>query len=377
MSEKPDYYDLLGVDRDVDADALKKAYRKQALRFHPDRNPDDPEAEERFKQVNEAYAVLSDAEKRRLYDQYGHEAPGGFGGNPFQGGGINPDDLRDMFGGDLFEQLFGAFFRRSPVRHGRDVQVPLEVTLEQVAEGGDAELIFHRQGQCKTCSGSGSRPGTQPERCETCGGLGQVRVARGFLSMVQSCPTCRGDGVQITDPCESCHGHGMLDEEVSITLPIPPGIATGHKLRLDGEGHAGRRGGMGGDLYVVVQVGEHPFFERSGDDLVCEVPIGFPQAALGGTIEVPTLGGKARVKVPAGTQSGKTLRLRGKGLPGVRGRGTGDQLVKLQVETPSRLTDRQKELLEEFERISFEEAGKEPPEPRRKSFLDKLKELFD
>ena len=377
MSDKADYYELLGVARDVDPDALKKAYRKQALRFHPDRNPDDPEAEERFKQVNEAYAVLSDAEKRKLYDQYGHDAPGGFGGNPFQGGGINPEDLRDMFGGDLFEQLFGAFFRRSPVRHGRDVQVPLEVTLEQVAEGGDVDLVFHRKGRCKTCSGSGSRPGTRPARCDTCGGLGQVRVARGFLSMVQTCPACNGDGYVVTDPCESCHGQGMVDEEVAITLPIPKGIATGHKLRLDGEGHAGKKGGMAGDLYVVVQVAEHPFFERSGDDLVCEVPISFPQATLGGTIEVPTLGGKARVKVPAGTQSGKTLRLRGKGLPGVRGRTTGDQLVKLQVETPSRVTDRQKELLEEFERISFEEAGKEPPEPRRKSFLDKLKELFD
>lgn len=376
MADKPDYYEVLEVGRDADADALKKAYRKQALRYHPDRNPDDPAAEERFKQVNEAYAVLSDPDKRRMYDQYGHEAPGGFGGNPFQGG-INPDDLRDMFGGDLFEQLFGAFFRRSPVRHGRDVQVELEVTLEQVAAGGETELSFERHGQCKTCDGGGSRPGSRPAKCSTCGGLGQVRVARGFLSMVQACPTCRGDGFEITDPCASCNGRGTVAEQVTLTLPIPPGIATGHKLRLDGEGHAGRQGGMGGDLYVVVSVAEHPFFEREGDDLVCEVPISFPQAALGGSIEVPTLGGKARVKVPAGTQSGKTLRLRGKGLPTVRGRGTGDQLVRLHVETPSRLTDRQVELLEEFERISADEAGREPPEPRRKSFLDKLKELFD
>ena len=377
MADKADYYELLDIDRDADADALKKAFRKKALKFHPDRNPDDPSAEERFKQVNEAYAVLSDPQKRQLYDQYGHEAPGGLGGNPFTSGGMNPDDLRDMFGGDLFEQLFGSFFRRSPVRHGRDVQVDLEVTLEQVAEGGETELSFERRGRCGTCTGSGSRPGTQPIKCGTCAGLGQVRVARGFLSMVQTCPSCRGEGRQITDPCGPCGGRGMVPEEVTITLPIPKGIATGHKLRLDGEGHGGRQGGMAGDLYVVVHVAEHPFFEREGDDLVCEVPISFPEAAMGGTIEVPTLGGKARVKVPASTQSAKTLRLRGKGLPGVRGRSTGDQLVRLHVETPQRLTDRQRELLEEFERISAEQAGEEPPEPRRRSFLDKLKELFD
>lgn len=377
LSDKPDYYELLGVARDVDADALKKAYRKQALKYHPDRNPDDPAAEETFKQINEAYAVLQDPQKRALYDQYGHQGVGNLGGNPFGGGGINPDDLRDMFGGDLFEQLFGSFFRKSPVRHGRDVQAELEVTLTQVSTGGEAEVVVQRRGHCKTCDGSGSRPGTQPVRCATCAGLGQVRIARGFLSMVQSCPACHGEGRQITDPCPDCRGEGTRPEEVTLRVPIPQGIATGHKLRLDGEGHAGRQGGMAGDLYVLIRVADHPFFERDGDDLVCEVPISFPEAALGGSVEVPTLDGKAKVKVPAGTQSGKVLRLRGKGLPSVRGHVRGDQLVRLQIETPTRLTDRQRELLEEFEAISAAESGREPPEPRRKSFFDKLKELFD
>lgn len=376
--QKPDYYELLDVECDVEADTLKKAYRKAALRHHPDRNPDDPTAEETFKQLNEAYAVLSDPNKRAAYDRFGHAGVEGVGGgNPFGGGGINPDDLRDMFGGDLFEQLFGAFFRKSPTAHGRDIETRLEVTLEQVANGGEAQITYPRQRECDTCDGSGARPGTQPTRCPTCAGLGQVRVARGFLSMVQRCPSCRGDGTQIEDPCADCNGRGTRADEVTLTAPIPTGIATGHRLRLDGEGHAGRRGGMPGDLYVHIEVADHPFFEREGDDLVCEVPISFPEAALGGQIEVPTLGGKARVKVPAGTQSGKTLRLRGKGLPSVRGHATGDQLVRLHIETPTRLTARQRELLTEFEQISAAEAGKEPPEPRRKSFLDKLKDLFD
>lgn len=377
MSDKPDYYELLGVPRDADADALKKAYRKQALRYHPDRNPDDPAAEDTFKQVNEAYAVLSDPQKRAMYDQYGHQAPGGLGGNPFGGGGINPDDLRDMFGGDLFEQLFGSFFRKSPVRHGRDVQIELEVTLAQVADGGETEVNFTRRGHCQTCDGTGSRPGTTPIKCTTCAGLGQVRIARGFLSMVQVCPSCRGEGRQITDPCLDCRGEGTRAEEATLRVPIPAGIATGHKLRLDGEGHAGRQGGMAGDLYVLITVADHAFFEREGDDLVCEVPISFAEAALGGSVEVPTLAGKAKVKIPPGTQSGKVLRLRGKGLPSVRGQVRGDQLVRLQIETPTRLTDRQRDLLAEFEQISAAESGREPPEPRRKSFFDKLKELFD
>ncbi len=375
MSEKQDYYDLLGVARDADAETLKKAFRKKAMQLHPDRNA-DPDAEEQFKAVNEAYAVLSDPEKRARYDRFGHDAPGGFGGGqgPF---GFDPDSVRDVFGGDLFEQLFGAFFRGGRARHGRDLQVPMTVTLDEVARGGDRAVTFTRRGVCDTCAGSGAAPGTRPVRCDTCAGMGQVRVRAGFVAMLQACPDCRGQGTRIATPCGACRGTGQVSEEVTLKVPVPPGIATGHKLRLDGEGHAGQDAGTAGDLYVQIEVEPHPFFERRGDDLVCEVPISFPQAALGATIEVPTLDGKARVKVPSGTQSGKTLRLRGKGLPPVRGRGAGDQLVKLQIETPQTLTAKQRELLEAFEDTLEADEGAEGAAPRRKGFLEKLKELFD
>jgi len=371
MAGKSDYYELLGVERSVDAVALKKAFRKAALECHPDRNP-DPAAEERFKAINQAYSVLSDPEQRARYDRYGHEAPGGFGG-PFSG---RPEDLRDIFGGDVFDQLFGSFFRQSGRRHGRDVQVRYTVSLETVAHGEEHKVTYQRQGVCAGCGGDGCAPGTTARTCETCNGMGQVRVGRGFISMVQNCPECEGQGKVIPSPCPQCRGRGAVTEEVTLEVPIPEGVATGHKLRLDGDGHAGIRGGEAGDLYILIEVEDHPFFERNGDDISCEVPITFPQAALGTSVVVPTLYGKAKVKVPAGTQSSNRLRLKGKGLPKVRGRGKGDQFVRLQIETPVKMSARQKALLEEFQTLSDDAEGRQT-QPRQRSFLDKLKEFFE
>ncbi len=374
VSAQRDYYEILGVPRDVDGETLKKRFRKLALQYHPDRNQ-DPGAEETFKEINAAYAVLSDPEQRARYDRFGHEAPGGFS-DPFSGG-FRSEDLRDIFGGDVFDQLFGSFFRRSPRRTGQDIMVELEVALEDVLSGADREVTIKRRETCKTCDGSGAAAGTQPIRCQTCGGMGQVRVSRGFISLAQTCPDCSGLGYTIPHPCGDCGGTGQQVSNVTLTMPIPPGVETGHKLRLDGEGHAGVQGAPAGDLYVKVSVGRHPFFERNGGDIVCEVPITYPQATLGSSIEVPTLTGRAKVKVPSGTQSGKLLRLRGKGLPDVRTRRSGDQLIRLQIETPTRLSSRQRELIGELGELFDAESGRESAQPRRGSFLDTLREWFD
>lgn len=377
MSDKQDYYALLGVPRDVSPADLKKAYRKLALKYHPDRNPEDPRAEEHFKALGEAYAVLSDPERRKMYDTYGHEASDRM--NPFGQGGFNmdPNDMRSVFG-DLFDEIFGSFFRRSPTRHGRDIRHLLTITLEEAASGVEKTVEVQRAAACNSCKGSGSDPdGAPPRACPTCRGMGQVRVSRGFVAMVQSCPDCEGMGKQIVDPCPVCSGSGLRRELHSLTLPIPAGVESGVKLRVDGEGEEGRDGGMAGDLYVEIEVEAHPFFERQGTDLLCEVPISFPQAALGAQIEVPTLDGKVKVKVPSGTQSGRILRLRGKGIKQMRGRGAGDQLVRLHVETPTQLSSRQKALLEEFEALSHDGESPSEGQPRRKGFLDKLKEFFD
>jgi|JI10StandDraft_1071094.scaffolds.fasta_scaffold167632_2 molecular chaperone DnaJ len=373
MSTRRDYYEVLGVPRDADAAALKKAFRALAIQFHPDRNS-APDAEDRFKEINEAYAVLSDPQKRSVYDRMGHEG--------LRGGGPAPSeaDLRDVFEGNLFEQLFGRAFRqasRPGARHGEDVKLPLDLTLEEVAKGLEKEVRFRRAVSCSTCSGSGAHRDHPPVTCTTCGGQGRVRINQGFLPLITACPHCRGEGRVIRVACPSCRGAGTTEEEVTLKVPVPPGLANGHTLRLDGEGGHGLRGGQPGDLYLVVREVPHPFFERDGDDLVCEVPISFPQAALGAPISVPTLDGKARIKVPAGTQSGRTLRLKGKGLPAVQGRGQGDQVVRLQIETPEHLTPRQIELLEEFEKTLEAGESEDKAAPRRKSFLDKLKELFD
>ncbi len=360
---------MLGVAKDVDAAALKKAFRALALQHHPDRN-DAPDAEDKFKEINEAYAVLSDAEKRARYDRFGHEAPGGFG-DPFAG--MRQGDLRDMFGGDVFEQLFGGFFRRGNARHGKDIHVELELTLEEVLEGPEKDIEFRRPAPCNGCEGTGAKEGTALESCDTCGGRGRVRMSAGFISMVQECPDCRGKGRTILEPCAECHGKGLVQEAGRLRVRIQPGVSEAQRLRVEREGAYAKGRGIPGDLIVHLKTAEHPFFEREGADLHCEVPISFPQATMGASLEVPTLTGKAKVKVPAGTQSGKTLRLRGKGLPHPGNRGRGDQLIRLQMETPSALTKRQKELLAEFESISEGQEG----QPRRKSFMDKLKDLFD
>lgn len=373
MASKRDYYEVLGVSRDVDAAALKKAFRQLAIQFHPDRN-NAPDAEERFKEINEAYAVLSDPEKRSVYDRFGHDGLKGRGPAPSEA------DLRDVFGGDVFEQLFGRIFRqasRPGARHGQDVKLPLDLTLEEVAKGLEKEVRFRRAAPCATCDGVGAHRDHPPIPCSTCGGQGRVRINQGFLPLITACPHCRGEGRIIRQPCPTCRGAGTVDEEVTLKVPVPAGLANGHTLRLDGEGGHGVRGGLPGDLYLIVREVPHPFFERHGDDLVCEVPISFPQAALGAHISVPTLDGRARIKVPAGTQSGKTLRLKAKGLPAVQGRGHGDQIVRLQVETPEQLTPRQQELLEEFEKTLEHGETEDQAAPRRKSFLDKLKQLFD
>ncbi|MBU1898894.1 molecular chaperone DnaJ [Myxococcota bacterium] len=367
MASKPDYYSVLGVKRGADAATLKKAFRALAVKYHPDKNP-APEAEERFKLINEAYAMLSDPQRRAAYDRFGHTEPGG---GPFTGGTAPPSDLRDIFGGDLFEELFGAFFRRSPARHGRDISTTLKLSLNEIASGATKTVTVERSAPCATCVGEGTQTKSQP--CETCKGGGQVRVQRGYVSLVQVCPDCKGEGRTGAEPCPHCKGRGARDERVTLTVQAPKGVEAGHKLRLDGEGEPGRRGGQAGDLYVHIEVEAHPFFEREGVDLHAEVPITFPQACLGAQIEVQTLEGKVLLKVPAGAQSGKRLRLRGKGLPRAQG-GTGDLFVRLIIETPQRLTARQRALLEEFEAIS---QGKEEAQPQRRGFLDKLKEFFD
>lgn len=379
MAGRTDYYELLEVSRDVDADALKKAYRRLALKYHPDKNPGNPEAEERFKEVSQAYAVLSDPEKRAHYDRFGADGPPAGGVDPFGGAGgvrLDPNDLRDVFG-DVFEELFGGFFGRANIHHGRDVRTRLEVTLEEAATGAEKQLTIQRAGRCKTCGGTGAKPGTQPVKCGGCRGVGQVRVQTGFLQLVQACPQCQGSGIVVPSPCGGCRGLGRAPEEAIIKVRVPAGIEDGQRMRLEGEGEPGRQSGRNGDLYVEISVAPHAVFRREGRDLTCEVSIGFPQAALGAQVEVPTLEGKAKVKVPAGTQSGTTVRLRGKGVHDLRGTGRGDLLVRLQVETPRKLSDRERALIEELLSLSEGETGAKEPSPERKSLLDKLREFLD
>ncbi len=370
---KRDYYEILGVSRDATDDALKSAYRKLALENHPDRNPDDAEAEERFKEASEAYAVLSDPEKRRTYDRFGHEGIGA-AGQGFQGG--------DFAGfGDLFNDLFGDLFggaggRGGPGtgrgRRGADLRYNLEIQLTDVLEGFEANLEIPKTLACETCSGSGAAPGTQPERCSSCGGSGQAIFQQGLFRISRPCDACRGEGFVLRTPCGDCRGSGRTEGQKTLNVRIPAGVEDGMRLRVAGEGEAGLAGGVPGDLYVVISVGRHPIFEREGPDLHCEVPIPFTQAALGGQIDVPTLEGKVNLRIPEGTQSGKVLRLRGKGLPSLHGGQRGDQFVRIFVEVPTKLSSRQREILEQF----AEETGTETS-PVTKGFLDKLKDLLD
>jgi molecular chaperone DnaJ len=375
MSKK-DYYEVLGVNRDASDEDIKKAYRKLAMKYHPDRNPDNPKAEEHFKEAKEAYETLSDGQKRAAYDQYGHAAfeaggmgggPGGFGG--FGGAGGAGFDFSDLFG-----DIFGGGRGRSNVHRGADLRYNLEITLEQAARGTETQIRVPTMAECDTCHGSGAKPGTSPVTCSTCGGHGQVRMQQGFFSIQQTCPRCHGSGKTISSPCATCHGAGRIKQHKTLSVKIPAGIDNDDRIRLSGEGEAGVNGGPPGDMYVVIQITPHPVFQRDHNDLHCEMPISFTTAALGGEIEIPTLDGSARIKIPAETQSGKTFRLRGKGIKGVRSSTYGDLHCHVVVETPVSLTERQKELLREFEAINQTDSARH--NPRAKSWMSKVKEFF-
>jgi molecular chaperone DnaJ len=362
---------VLGVPRGASADDLKKAYRRLALEHHPDRNPEDPDAEEAFKEASEAYAVLSDPEKRTQYDRFGHQGvgmggPGGFPGMDFQG-------FADIFG-DLFGDLFGGARggRRGRGQRGADLRYNLELDLVDLLETKEEQIEVPRMVRCETCSGSGARQGTSPERCPRCQGSGQAIFQQGLFRISRPCDQCGASGWIVRDPCPTCRGRGRTEGRKTLNVRVPAGVEDGMRLRVAGEGEAGIAGGPAGDLYVVIRVSPHPLFEREGADLICEVPVPFVQAALGAEIEVPTLEGKVVLRISEGTQSGKVLRLRGKGLPSVGGSVRGDQLVKLFVEVPSHLTKGQRELLEKFASETSTEVS-----PVTKGFLDKLRDLFD
>ncbi|MBB2493487.1 molecular chaperone DnaJ [Aquipseudomonas ullengensis] len=371
---KRDYYEVLGVERGVSEAELKKAYRRLAMKHHPDRNPDDKASEEKFKEANEAYEVLSDASKRSAYDQYGHAGvdPQMGGGGGFGGGGAN---FSDIFG-DVFSDFFGGGRgggSRGGAQRGSDLRYTLELDLEEAVRGTTVTIRVPTLVNCKPCDGSGAKKGTSPVTCTTCGGIGQVRMQQGFFSVQQTCPRCHGNGKMITDPCGSCHGQGRVEESKTLSVKVPAGVDTGDRIRLSGEGEAGSMGGPAGDLYVVVNVREHAIFQRDGKHLYCEVPISFADAALGGELEVPTLDGRVKLKIPEGTQTGKLFRLRGKGVAPVRGGGAGDLLCKVAVETPVNLDKRQRELLDEF-RKSLE--GDSSHSPKASGWFDGVKRFF-
>ncbi|MBD5800757.1 Chaperone protein DnaJ [Azoarcus sp. Aa7] len=372
MATKRDYYDVLGVNRDASDDEIKKAYRKLAMKHHPDRNPDNKDAEDKFKEAKEAYEMLSDAQKRGAYDRYGHA-----GVDPSAGagpGGQGFDGFSDAFS-DIFGDIFGGGGRgRSNVYRGADLRYNLEISLEEAARGAEKTIRIPTVEECDTCHGSGAKPGTQPKPCPTCGGAGQVRIQQGFFSIQQTCPKCHGTGRIIPDPCRDCGGAGRVKRQKTLEVKIPAGIDEGMRLRHAGHGEPGVNGGPPGDLYVEIHIRQHSVFQRDHDDLHCEMPISFTTAALGGEIEIPTLEGMARLKIPAETQSGRVFRLRGKGIRNVRSQAHGDLLCHVVVETPVNLTERQKELLREFEEVSRGDADRH--NPKAKSWMDKVKEFF-
>ena len=367
---KRDFYEVLGVNRDASEDDIKKSYRRLAMKHHPDRNPDNPKAEESFKEAKEAYEILSDANKRAAYDQYGHAGvdPSAGGGGAGMGGGF-----ADAFG-DIFGDIFGGGRGRSNVYRGADLRYNLEIGLEEAARGTETKIRIPAMEQCETCDGSGAKPGTKPVKCSTCDGHGQVRMQQGFFSVQQACPKCRGAGKMVESPCPTCRGVGRLKQHKTLSVKIPSGVDEGDRIRLSGEGEAGVNGGPPGDLYVVIHLKAHAVFQREQNDLHCEMPISFTTAALGGDIEIPTLEGYAKIKIPAETQSGKIFRLRGKGIKGVRSSTHGDLLCHVVVETPVNLTARQRELLNELEAINNKDSGQH--NPRAKSWMDKVKEFF-
>ncbi|MDK1383878.1 molecular chaperone DnaJ [Sinorhizobium sp. 8-89] len=375
---KRDLYETLGVARNADEKELKSAFRKLAMKYHPDKNPGDTEAEKTFKDINEAYETLKDPQKRAAYDRYGHAAfeQGGMGagfGNGFAGGGAGgfSDIFEDIFG----EMMGGGRQRRSSGgrERGADLRYNMEISLEEAYSGKTAQIRVPTSITCDVCSGSGAKPGTSPKTCATCQGSGRVRAAQGFFSIERTCPTCGGRGQTITDPCTKCHGQGRVMEERTLSVNIPAGIEDGTRIRLSGEGEAGLRGGPAGDLYIFLSVRPHEFYQRDGADLYCSVPISMTTAALGGKFDVATLDGtKSRVTVPEGTQAGKQFRLKGKGMPVLRSTQSGDLYIQIQIETPQKLTKRQRELLQEFEQISSKENN-----PESTGFFARMKDFFD
>jgi molecular chaperone DnaJ len=373
---KRDYYDILGVNRDADEEAVKKAYRKLAMKFHPDRNPDSKESEDKFKEAKEAYEVISDPQKRAAYDRFGHagvDQQAGMGGGP---GGPGFGGFADAFG-DIFGDIFGGQRGgggRSGVYRGADLRYNLEITLEQAAHGTETKIRIPSSEECAPCKGTGAKPGTSAKSCSTCNGQGQVRVSQGFFSLQQTCPTCHGTGKVIPDPCVTCHGAGRVKTHKTLSVKIPAGVDDGDRIRLSGEGEPGSGNGPAGDLYVQLALKPHAVFQRDAADLHCEMPVSFATAALGGEIEIPTLDGAAKIKIPHETQSGKTFRLRGKGIKPIRASVHGDLFCHVVIETPVNLTDRQRELLKEFEALT--QKGGERHNPRAKGWMDRVRDFF-
>jgi len=376
MAAQRDYYEVLGLERAASSGEVAAAYRKLAVKFHPDKNPGDEGAIERFKEAAEAFEVLSDAEKRSRYDRYGHA---GLNGGGFQAHHFT--DVEDIFsafgdifggggGGGIFGDLFGGGGRRRGPRRGRDLKIVLDLTLEEIDEGVQRTISLKRQESCETCSGTGAKPGTSRTTCSTCHGHGQVQRSQGFFTMASTCPRCRGGGQVLESPCASCNGSGHRAKKSEITLQVPAGVEEGMRIRVAAEGDAGEPGAPRGDLYCVIREKEHKVFQRSGPDVITEVPVSFGQLALGDKVEIPTLRGRAEMTIPPGTESGKVFRLRGQGMPKLEGSGRGDQLVRVFVEVPRKLSERQRELLEEFENIESEKTGS-------KSFFDKILSYFN
>jgi molecular chaperone DnaJ len=367
--QKRDYYEVLGVQKTVSAQELKSAFRKVALQYHPDRNPGNQEAEEKFKEASEAYEVLSDPERRNRYDRFGHAGVGGAaGGDPF--GGFQGVNINDIFG-EIFGDIFGGRGGRRASNRGADLRFNLEISFEEAAFGCRPKVPIPRPKKCDTCSGTGSKSASAPKTCGTCGGAGEVRFTQGFFAVSRPCTECGGTGAVVPDPCAKCRGSGKVPNDEVIEVNIPPGVDNGTRVRLTGMGEPGDRGGPAGDLYVTVIVREHPLFQREDYDVFCEVPISFTQAALGAKIHVPTLDGKVKMTIPEGAQSGKVFRLKGKGIPHLHSGQRGDQHVRVVVETPTGLNPKQRELLEKFADASGEEAH-----PQSKNFFEKVRELF-
>lgn len=379
---KRDYYEVLGIAKGGSADEIKKAYRKKAKELHPDRNADNPDAEAQFKELNEAYDVLKDDQKKAAYDRFGHAAfDGGMGGGPRPGGGgfRGQGDFASAFS-DVFDDLFGDFMggrgggsgARARAARGNDLRYNLRISLEEAFSGLQKTINVPTSVGCTSCKGTGAEGGSEPLTCPTCGGMGKVRAQQGFFTVERTCPTCNGLGQTIKNPCKSCHGAGRIEKEKSLSVNIPAGVETGTRIRLAGEGEAGMRGGPSGDLYIFIEVKEHALFQRDGANLYCRVPVSMATAALGGDIEVPTIdGGKARVRIPEGSQTGRQMRLRGKGMPQLRAREVGDMLIELAVETPVNLSAKQKELLREFDKLS------ESNNPQSAGFFSAVKNFWD